>query len=107
MVVSDSTGGLHAIKLAQSGAATVGNRTYVAISRGKPPILGQVVNIEDICYVFTAYRAGPWKMVWETPTRIGLALEGPLSRDYEEMIEQQTCDGVESRWFYEKKPSNP
>lgn len=104
-VVSSPSGALHAALFFQYGGATVGTRTYVAIFRGAPPAVGSIHQVRDLCYVFTAYRAGPEKMIWEGETQLALPVEWPLSDDYEKMIELRRCREVGARWYYEGKPT--
>jgi hypothetical protein len=35
----------------------------------------------------------------------GLAIDGPIRKDYEEMIELRTCDGFSARWYSKSPPS--
>ena len=103
-VVSLDSGPPHAVLLFQYGHSTVGTRSYVAILQGAPPKVGDLLLVEDYCHVFTAYRTGPWKMTWNGRSQIDLAIDGPISQDYESMIEQYSCDGITSRWHYEDPP---
>lgn len=103
-IVSADTGSLHAVLLFQYGHSTVGTRSYVAIVRGAAPKVGDSLLVEDYCHVFTAYRTGPWKMTWKGGSQIDLAIDGPIRKDYESMIEQKSCDGITSRWHYEDPP---
>jgi hypothetical protein len=101
-VVSSPSGSLHAALLFRYGGPTVGTRTYVAIFRGAAPEIGSIHQVSDLCEVFTAYRAGPQEIIWEGETQIALPVRGPLSKDYEEMIELSNCREVKARWFYQE-----
>lgn len=101
-VVSSPSGSLHAARLFQYGSATVGTSVFVAIFRGKAPAVGSEVQVEDQCYVFEGYRTGPWKMTWESETRLALAIDG--DRSYEDLIDARDCYGVHPRWFYANEP---
>lgn len=103
-VVSSPSGSLHAAKLLWFGGATVGKRLIVAIFRGQAPQVGTAVNVEDVCFVFSAYNAGPWKMTWEGESQIALAIDGDKS--YDGLIEEGTCFGVRARWFYARNPAS-
>lgn len=103
-IVAHEAGAIHAVLLFQYGHSTVGTRTYVAIVRGTPPKIGDQLQVEEYCHVFTAYRTGPWKMTWNGGSQIDLAIDGPINKDYESTIEQKSCDGISSRWHFEDPP---
>lgn len=43
-------------------------------------------------------------MTWKGESQIELAIDGPISKDYESMIEQKSCAGISSRWYFEDPP---
>jgi hypothetical protein len=102
-LVPSPSGARHAALLVVMGGATVGASCYVVALEGDPPPLGSEIPIRNRCVLWRAYNVGPWKMIWESENQLALAIDGPIRKDYEEMIKLSTCDGISARWYFEEE----
>lgn len=105
--VSSPSGKHQAVLLFRDGGIHMGTRTFVAIFEGNAPPVDSMHEVRDLCVVWTAYRASPWKLTWEGEEQVGVAVDRQLSKDYESMVEQPVCSGIRSRWYYEARPVPP
>lgn len=102
-LVPSPSGARHAALVVIMGGATVGASWYVVVLEGDPPPLGSEIPMRR-CILWKAYNVGPWKMTWESENQLALAIDGPIRKDYEEMIDVKTCNGISARWYFEDEP---
>lgn len=105
--VPSPSGKHQAVLLFRDGGIHMGTTTFVAIFESKAPPVDSMHEVRDLCVVWTAYRANPWKLTWEGEGLVSVAVNRQLSKDYESMIEQPVCNGIRSRWYYEARPAPP
>jgi hypothetical protein len=101
-IVTSPSGGRHAALLVEMGGATVGASWYVVVFKGIPPPLDSEIPARNRCDLWSAYNVGPWKITWESESQLAQAIDGPIRKDYEEMIKLRTCDGISARWYFEE-----